>query len=171
MKFKDWFSSKLTVGAFPYKQDENFDASKYDVVINVSDEFYFDIEQQLQNAGCKTYWFPMNEAKRDIGVNSIYGAMVIIQQAEKHNKSVYVHCHAGLNRSPTVWAAYYFMRTGKDAEWSRGSFVNRLAANCTRGYLPPQAEMKGFLGKVASLTKSMQGGILDEAKIGTINNF
>jgi hypothetical protein len=172
MKFKEWFDKKLVVGMFPITQNKHFDASKYDVVINVSDEFYFDVEQKLKAAGCNTYWFPMNECKRDIGLNSIYGAMVVIYEAEKQNKTVYLHCHAGANRSPSVWAAYHYMRTGKHIEKIRSGYINMLIANCSRGYLPPKAEMESFLTEIQTqLDIQMQGGILDMSKIKYINNF
>lgn len=171
MKFAEWFNNNLTVGAFPYRQNTKFDASLYDIVINVSDEWYLDTEMQLRETFINTYWFPMNECKRDIGLNSIYGAMVILSHAEKRNLRVYLHCHAGVNRSQIVRAAYYYMRTGQQLEQDRGGFINMLVASCSRGYLPPKAEMELFLCKIANLIKSMQGGILDMAKVETINNF
>jgi hypothetical protein len=170
-KFKDWFENNLTVGAFPYRQNPKFEASEYDIVINVSDEWYIDTEMQLRESFINTYWFPMNEAKKDIGLNSIYGAMVILQFAEQRNLRVYLHCHAGVNRSEIARAAYYFMRTNKQIETQSGTYINKLIAACSCGYLPPKAEMESFLGKVASLTKRMSGGILDMSKIDTINNF
>lgn len=170
-KFKDWFENNLTVGAFPYRQNPKFEQSNYDIVINVSDEWYIDTEMQLRETFINTYWFPMNEAKKDIGINSIYGAMVILSHAEQRNLRVYLHCHAGVNRSRIVQAAYYFIRTNHQLEIETNNYINRLVAACSRGYLPPKAEMESFLGKVASLTKRMSGGILDMSKIGTINNF
>jgi len=172
MKFTEWFEKKLIVGMFPITQNEHFEPSKYDVIINVSDEFYLEVERKLKGAGCDTYWFPMNECRRDIGLNSIYGAMVIIYEAEKQNKTVYLHCHAGANRSPSVWAAYHYMRTGKHIEKIRGGYINMLVANCGRGYLPPKAEMETFLtGIQKNLDEQMQGGILDMCKIENIKNF
>jgi hypothetical protein len=172
MKFKEWFNSNLVVGQFPIKQNEHFEASIYDVVINVSDEFYLDVENELKSKGCSTYWFPMNECKKDIGLNSIYGAMVILYEAERLNKRVYLHCHAGVNRSVSVQAAYYYMRTGSHVEKIRGGFINMLVANCGRGYLPPKSELEQFLNKINDyLSVEMQGGILDSCKLGVINNF
>ena len=171
IKFKDWFENRLTVGPFPYRQNPNFEPSNYDIVINVSDEWYINTEMHLREAFLSVYWFPMNEQKRDIGLNSIFGAMVILRFAEQRNLRVYLHCHSGVNRSRIVQAAYYFMRTGKQIETQSGGFINKLVAACSRGYLPPLAEMKSFLGRVASMTKRMSGGILDLAKIDSINNF
>ena len=171
-KFKEWYEKNLTVGAFPIKVNTNILPFMYDVIINVSDEFYPDVENKLHLHGCKTYWFPMNECKRDVGLNSIYGAMVILHEAEMQNKTVYLYCHAGPNRSPTVKAAYHYMRTGEHIKEERGGYLNRLLANCGRGYLPPKAEMESFLSAVQKrITKGMDGGTLDMCKIGIINNF
>ena len=168
-KFKDWFDSKLIVGAFPYKVNKQFDPHGIDIVINVSDEWYVEYENLLIEAFVRTYWFPMNECKRDIGLNSIYGAMHILRFAERRNLTVYLHCHAGVNRSQIIRAAYYYMRTGKQLQIDRSiGFENMLVASCARGYLPPKAEMQRFLN---GLTVEMQGGKLDSAKIEAIHNF
>lgn len=177
MKFIEWFENKLVVGMFPFNQDKHFDASKYDIVINVSDEFYPDVERKLKDAKCDIYWFPMNEKKRDIGLNSIYGAMVILYEAEKQNKSVYLHCHSGKNRSPSVSFAYYFMRTGQQINMPRSGYINMLVANCGRGYLPPKAETESFLTNIQKNLdereefKAREGGVLDNCKIDSIRNF
>jgi len=174
MKFEDWFNKRLTVGAFPFKVNEKFAPSEYDIVINVSDEYYADIDMIIRENFKLSYWFPMNECRKDIGLNSIYAAMVIMFAAEKKNRSVYLHCHAGVNRSHTVRAAYYYMRTGKHVESTASiGFINKLVANCTRGYLPPKAEMEAFLLSIQRFldAEGMQGGTLDNCKIDHINNF
>jgi protein-tyrosine phosphatase len=189
MKFKEWFENNLKVGSFPFLVNKSFDPLQYEYVINVSDEFYSEFQFLLN--GLKTFWFPMNECKRDIGLNSLYGAMVILYQAEKENKKVYLHCHAGVNRSRTIQQAYYYLRTGEHLKQDRNKrfdsifivtdkkdetvneFYNMLLSNCNRGYLPPKAELEKFLSNLKSkLTENkMQGGILDSCKIGIINNF
>ena len=172
MKFKQWFAEKVHVGQFPIKQNEHFDATKYDIIINVSDEFYLDVEQHLKDKGCRTYWFPMNECKKDIGLNSIYGAMVILFEAERLGNAVYLHCHAGINRSVSVACAYHYMRTGEHLERIRGGFINMLVANCGRGYLPPKSELEQFLSKLNKmLVQGMEDGTLDGCKLGIINSF
>jgi hypothetical protein len=171
MKFQEWFDKKLIVGAFPYKVNTRFDTDGIDIVINVSDEWYLTFENMIAEKFIKNYWFPMNECKKDIGLNSIYGAMVILDLAEKMNLTVYLHCHAGVNRSQIVRAAYFFMRTNRQLKTDRQGFINQMVAACSRGYLPPKAEMESFLGNVASNIKNMQGGILDLSKINAVNNF
>jgi hypothetical protein len=175
MKYKDWVKSYLEVGAFPIFQNTTWDATKYDVLINVSDEYYPELLQQITdvNPNIQTHWFPMNEAKKDVGLNSIFGAIVTMYHAEIKQKKVYLHCHAGVNRSRCVEAAYHFYRTGNQLERDTNGYINRLVAMCHRGYLPPKAEMEKFLSLVAKKTKvnAQLGGVLDECKISTINNF
>ena len=146
-KFQKWFDAKLKVGGFPSNYN-SFDINRYDYIINVSDEY---IPYRPNN----TFWFPMNECKRDIGLNSIYGALCILNIAFNKNLSVYLHCAAGANRSPTVRAAFYFMKTGKHIIEDYGlldvklgitdPFDNQLIRNCYYGYLPTISEMENFL--------------------------
>lgn len=176
MKFKEWFEKKLIVGAFPYTQNEQFSGVDYDIVINVSDEFYHKYHNHLINmVGIENFWFPMNECRKDVGLNSIYAAMVILHEAEISSKRVYLHCHAGINRSRAVQAAYHYMRTGEhyEPEIKRNSYLNSLLAMCHRGYLPPKVEMEKFLTELSTQLKEtgMEGGLLDHCKIETIRNF
>lgn len=168
--FTDWFENKLTVGSFPISVNTEF-VPDYDYVINMSDEWYALINKSLLYCKCKTFWFPMNEKKRDIGLNSIYGAMVILSIAEKENASVYLHCHSGRNRSRLTQAAYYYMRTGNQLSDGNEKYVNRLHRASVRGYLPPMAELEEFLRNIGKSLDKMHGGILDECKLGVINNF
>lgn len=179
MNFKEWFDRNLTVGGFPIKVNLEF-MPAYKYVINMSDEFYPPINNDLLHCNCKPFWFPMNERRRDIGLNSIFGAMVIMFQAEKENATVYLHCHSGRNRSMTVKACYYFMRTGTQInDPSRdkhgnldGKYRNRLHRSSTRGYLPPMTEMEAFLNKLGKtlVANNMNDRILDDCK-KEINNF
>ncbi len=192
MKFNEWFTKKLDVGRFPSVQWIK-EHTGYDIFINVSDEPYplelsVDIPKKptIVTMGNTNehivkhtvnpqifHWFPMNEMKRDMGLNAIYAACVILYYAEMKNKTVYLHCHGGTNRSPTVQQAYYYMRKGEHLEDDRKTYLNTLIANCTRGYLPPKAEMEKFLnalGKALKTGESM-GGQLCQIKIDTISNF
>lgn len=156
MKFQEWFDNKLTVGKMP----DDFFEDTYDYIINVSNEY-----QSLRPNNY--FWFPMNECKRDIGVNSIYGALIILEKAHTFNKSVYLHCHAGINRSQTVRCAFYYMKTGRHIELAYGSFTNVLIKNCSYGYLPNLIEMQNFL---LMLNQDMEIS-LDRLKLKTLLNF
>jgi len=175
MKFKEWFDANLEIGSYPIMNNSLFEAEKYDYCINVSDEFYFTIDFLITQKGCKSFWFPLNECRKDNGVNSIYGAMVILYNAEINNKKVYLHCHAGIHRSHVVRCAYYFLRTGQQLDNNRTSYINQLLGDCARGYLPPKAEFEAFLNylgsKLPSVKEDLMGGLLDDCKIHTIKNF
>ena len=175
IKFSDWFFNKLHISGFPYLVNTLFEAYKYDTVINVSDEYYTDIDDRLDREGINRFWFPMNESKRDVGLNSVYGAMVVLWEQEKKNKSVLLNCHSGVNRSVTVQCAYHYMRTGEHLVINRNGYVNPLVAMCHRGYLPPKAEMEKFLTllftKLTDEKRVSFGGVLDSIKLSSINNF
>ena len=172
MKFKEWFDNNLEVSPYPTERSIMFrDMNKYEVFINVSCENYtLDMIEAMNGYGQLYFWFPMNEAKRDIGLNSIFGAISVLFDCELKRKKVYLHCHAGVNRSPIVAESYHYLRTGKhlykkevidpsieamfvysdeQKEENRHNikinYPNRLYAACLRGYLPPLAEYEKFL--------------------------
>lgn len=168
MKFNEWFNSKLKVGRFPLSNE--IINSKHDYFINVSDEYISYCFDAAMKSNKKYFWFPMNECIGDIGLNSIYGALQILYIAESENKSVYLHCHAGANRSPTVKAAYYFMRTGNhfvDDNYA-SSKNNRLIDNVNNGHLPAIFQLESFLNccKIQfEKEETMRGGGIDTCKL------
>jgi len=164
INFSQFFDKNLTVGGFPHTVNKKFDYIDYDIVINVSDEW-------LPCNYPNVYWFPMNECKKDIGLNSIYGAMVILRYAERSNLTAYLHCHAGVNRSNIVACSYYYMRTGKHLDTIVNERDNMLLKACSRGYLPPIVEMEKFLSVLSKKLKNYtNSGQLDICKL-SINNF
>lgn len=176
MNFKEWFDTKLLVGAFPSDEDLAGKYSDVDIIINMSDELYFDYVMNLQKTKSH-FWFPMNELKKDVGLNSIFGAINVLFEAEKRNKKVLVHCHSGRNRSRTVIACYYFMRTGEHLRDGDEKYINRMYRSSVRGYLPPMKEFEKFLKNCHEVFKTERvfgknsGGIIDNCKIDSINNF
>lgn len=173
MKFEQWFNTRLTTGGLPYEVEENYDINAYNAIINVSDEYSLSIHQKHTYNHKLYLWFPMNERKKDAGLNCIYGAMIILFKMEELNEHVYLHCHAGANRSIAIKSAYYYMRTGQHYQHQKGTFMNPLLAMCGRGYLPPKAEMEKFLSLLGTklIKQEMTGGTLEEIKIEAINNF
>lgn len=173
-KFQDWFANKLTIGGWPTRVNKKFELRKYGYIINVSDEYYHEDYKVMSLSGVHYFWFPMNEFKKDMGLNSIYGAIMILWQAEQDGDPVYLHCHMGSNRSWTVAAAYYFWRTGKHLEKvTRNNHINKLHQNCAEGMLPPLAEMEAFLRHFLEEWKKgqMRAGLLSMAKVSAIKNF
>lgn len=166
----DWFNTKLNVGSYPYLHSHFFN-NNYDYIINVSDEYYWETDKKLQVNSSKTFWFPMSETVCDIGLNSIYGALVILYNAEKENKSVYLHCHAGTNRSEIVRAAYYYMKNNKqfDAKNSDISYLNRLVKACYEKKLPTLEYTEQFLTLLGKFLNNFNGepmgGLIDEIKL------
>lgn len=164
MKFQEWFDKKLKVTRYPLPDE--IKKTQPDYVINVSCEYISSNHKVCMNHGIKYFWFPMDEVSGDIGLNSIFGALQILWIAEKEKASVILHCHAGVNRSPTVMEAYYFMRTKKhfvrvQSEESKERFKkmfidcenfdfnnnNRLLNNIEAGHLPSKNKMELFLKK------------------------
>lgn len=170
-KFIDWFTRKLKCSGFPTEKGINNDIiNQVDIVINVSDE-NINIRTYKKYAmyGIQYYWFPMNEISKtsNIGINSVFGALNILFEAEKDGKIVLVHCHAGVNRSRTIIDSYYYMRTAKhlnntvpeiDASYWKmfdiknredsiltGYSNNRLVENCNSGNLPVLRKFEKFL--------------------------
>ena len=168
MKFKEWFEKDLIVSMFP---DADFHYGNYDCIINVSDEYKPECAMLASVNNCRYFWFPINERKRDVGLNSIYGACCILHLAESGKSKVYLHCHAGVNRSQAVRAAYHYLRTGKHHNYEYGGFINPLLAMCGRGYLPPKAEMEEFLSELSKQLRQNKYMGLDMIKIETIKNF
>jgi len=173
--FKDWFTDKLLACS---QEDAIHITSKKTkpacVLINVSDEIIPTIISGHSGNVVSYFWFPMNEVKRDIGLNSIYGAMNVMHEAERKGMRVIVHCKAGANRSQIIKCAYYSMRAGQQLEdelCHKG--VNQLIRACNRGYLPPKKEMEKFLRETGNklIKKGEYLTSLDKIKLKTINNF
>lgn len=163
--FEHWFNHNLVTGAFPIKGNQR-DFSDFDVIINVSDEYYDDVDLELTSLGCKTFWFPMNERKEN-GINSIYGACLILYKAFKKDKFVYSHCHAGLHRSIVVKCCFYFMMTGRHFDSFYSGYVNPLYYDCVNKRLPELHKMQGFLLEMKLNFDDLEdclGGVLDDLK-------
>lgn len=136
-----WIEEKLTVCRYPVL-NEFKDAGKYahyDIVVNVSDEAYIEYIEELTKLGKQVFWNPMSETNENMGLHSMFAALNILYQAEKLNKSVLLHCHAGINRSQTVKACYYYMMNGHHIEEKKQGNIllnsNMLLHNTSR-HLP-----------------------------------
>lgn len=170
-KFISWFGSRLAVGAYPGEKTPTWSILDWEVIINVSGEYYGEYRHYTR---VERHWFPMSEKMADMGINSIFGALVVLWNAEKEGKTVYLHCHSGSNRSRTVRCCYYYLRTGKhlDDPHKSGPHLNKLLANCDRHYLPHHTEMEAWLRAVGEgLKTGLTRELLSVSKIETINNF
>ncbi len=186
MSFTEWFNTKLVIGRFPLPAEINKSNFKY--IINVSDEYISYCHDAAITAGIKYFWFPMSECTLpDMGLNSIYGALQILHQAEQENAKVLLHCHAGANRSPTVADAYYFLRTKKHREPRKisqdiidgvnkmcgitepqeQSGLNFIQENIKQTLLPCSEKMEAFLAECEKIFEkeiTYRGGGLDMCK-------
>lgn len=151
-KIKEWINSSLIVARFPVSKEfqEGGIYSDIDVVINVSDEYYPKISDTIIKEGKMPFFFPMGESGSDMGISSIYGALMALYDAYAMEKRVLLHCQAGANRSPTVKAAFYYLMTNEHLEEiSKGSIIltaNRLKDNCGK-HLPELKKMELWLSK------------------------
>ena len=161
IEFKTWFQEKFKRTGFPdkehidfstfmMKKGKNWDAFKdFDVIINVSDFSSLNYSICCQGDYKSYHWFPMNEKTNDIGINSIFAALTILYDTYQQNKSVFLHCYNGTNRSAIVEACFYKMMTGEDLIQSFTKngidFKNRIQYNSFKGFLPHMSLMDSFL--------------------------
>ncbi|MBU0944058.1 MAG: dual specificity protein phosphatase family protein [Proteobacteria bacterium] len=148
---QQWFYTKMKVAKFPAM--EEVQAGEYDDVtfrINVSDIFQAELDNAFACRGIRNYWFPLGEAF-GMPLESLYGAMRIIKEAEQQNQSLLLHCHAGRNRSVLVADCYHFLSTlhhrkqdQQGLPYARNN-PNRLQLNCDDGQLPGIYKMEEFL--------------------------
>lgn len=171
--FLKWFNSKLITGRYPTPGE--IVKSDFDTIINVSDEYIavnHIVATENKTKFRKYFWFPLNENGGNIGLNSIFGALQILWLSEHNNEKVYLHCHAGANRSVTVAQLYYWMRTKTDfietnkneafteedwfkmfnittevekASYRKMNKQNRVQNNIEAGHLPARILLEHFL--------------------------
>lgn len=167
--FETWYTQQLQVLRYPVP-GEILKLPAGSHVINVSDKYIPACHQAALTAGVFYHFLPLNECTGDVGVNSIYGAMQILQWAEENNARVLLHCHAGITRSPAVAQAYHYLRTGHHCDrQQKRSPQNALTGLIAAGLLP--ANFEQFLQRYAvclqELGVSYRGGLLTQLKIET----
>ncbi len=149
--FTDWLSTKVTISKFPTIDD--IQAGLYDGYqwrINVCDIFHPEVDIEFQHKGLHSFWFPLGEAF-GMSLECLYGAMRIMYEAEKHDQSLLLHCHAGRNRSVMVADSYYFLRMQQHRQPDQPGLKyaekspNRLLLNIDDGQLPGLYKMEEFL--------------------------
>ena len=140
-----WLESKVKVSPFPSVKDVEgglYDSFEYR--INVSDLYRPEVEEAFRvHTAIKGFWFPQGEAF-GLSLESLYGSLRILWEAEQEDSRVLLHCHAGRNRSQMVYDSYYFMQTGKHPENSK------LLLNIDDGQLPGIYRMETFFSSCLS---------------------
>lgn len=157
--FHEWFKNKLIVGGYPSRDDKTekfymcndttpLDAAR--VVINVSDEFFLQHNLEMMQSKTLWLWFPLGEDKGSMNYSSLFGIMQTLYACEKQDIIVYLHCSAGINRSWTSVAMYYYLRTGQPFNAPNIKlWRNQMDKNIAKGILPSKEEMDNFLDRVA----------------------
>ncbi len=149
--FTGWLSNKVVISKFPTVDD--IQAGLYDNFryrINVSDIFNPEVDAVFKQRGLSSFWFPLGEAF-GMALESLYGALRIMWEAEKHRQHLLLHCHAGRNRSVMVSDSYYFLRTEEHRQPGQPGLKyaqhspNRLLLNIDDGQLPGIFKVEEFL--------------------------
>jgi protein-tyrosine phosphatase len=152
--FYEWFNEGITISSHPHNNDELF---KYDIIINVSDEFNEKTFYFANKHDKGYFWFPMSECNSNAGLHSIYGALRILEICEQNKSKVLIHCHAGVNRSPSIKESYYVMKTGEIFSKEKTPMVYR---NIFNGNLPSFKQYYDFLMLMSDSTNSLDMCIL-----------
>ena len=130
----NWLKTHLTVSKFP--STEKVKASGCDILVNVSDLYRSEVI-----SGVREYWFPLGESF-GFSLSSIYGALKVMYEAYRIDDIVLLHCHAGQNRSRTVYECLFYLISGSHAEKPERS---KLMLNINDGQLPGIYKMEEFL--------------------------
>lgn len=163
--FHDWFSSKVLISRFPTVED--FRAARFDNYryrINVSDIYHPEIDLMFNKIGTANFWFPLDEAF-GMALESLYGALRVMCEAENQDQSLLLHCHAGNNRSVMIADCYYFLRTQDHRKLDQPGLTyaknnpNRLLLNIDDGQLPGVYKMEEF---IQGCTESFDSAFLED---------
>ncbi len=168
MPIEEYLQSKIKVVGYPMIGEFEKEYKDFDVIINVSDEYYCDYGRKVMTLGKEYHWLPMGESEKDMGINSIFAALYVMYQSYLRGHAVLLHCHAGANRSPTVQACFYFMMTDNHIEEKRDEkgFIrdgNMLSYNAGK-HLPDIAWIENWLRKCRYAFDNPQcfiGGLFD----------
>lgn len=145
--FKDWYKEKLKVTRYPVLneiKEPNGIYKDVQVFINVSDEYWMEYSNKFWESGKQNHWFPLGENAKDMGLNSIFGALQVMYLSFIRNYSTLIHCHAGINRSQTVKACFHYMMTGEHSPEDETKNINMLKHNADK-HLPSISKMEAWL--------------------------
>ena len=108
------------------------------IVINVSERDYpTEYKQYLLQQGRQLWHLPLSETGSDMGLENILQCVGILEQADKRNTPVIVHCEGGNNRSRVVVECFHYRKMGFQLNDEYKGAINHLVYNCSIGMLPP----------------------------------
>jgi hypothetical protein len=145
--FIEYFKVKIKVSSMiAADKVDRGDYDEFDIFINMSDHFNSAAMQNLFLKQKQSFWFPCGEFQ-GISLSSLYGALKVLDTAYKEDKKVLLYCMSGVNRSKTVYDAFYFAKTNTHlpdnfiglGEWFSSS-INMLLYNINNNYLPRYTE-------------------------------
>ncbi len=143
---------KIDIGNHPNMQknkQEILDA--YNVIINVSDDPAYDVDKN----GPKIHWHPINE----FGYwtyQPFYWIVHTLNHYIKERCRIYVHCHAGVHRSPMI--SYLYVRSlGKSPEEAYAMLDEPLALGHSGNWLEAVFQSDVEAGRIpADIVEFMQ---------------
>lgn len=145
-KLEKFIKNNIIVARFPVTSEiKDGIYSDFQVIINVSDDFWLGNSEEVMKLGKLNYYFPMGEQSTSMGLSSLFGALQVLYEIYKWNPEwkVLIHCSAGLNRSPTIKSAFHYMMTEQHEDVDS----NKLIYNCLRNHLPDLNKTELFLNK------------------------
>jgi len=167
--FLEWINKCFTISAHPAKKSMKGNWwHDYDLVVNLSDYIDHRLHTQITVQGTPVFWFPMGETY-GMPLENIFGALSTLWEAEKNNRTVFLHCMAGRNRSVTIADCYYFIRQGKhrsdnsdDVSYGKNK-SNKSLLNINDNQLPGIYRMEHYLENCRELFDNPK--IADDAYI------
>lgn len=119
---------------------------RVDVVINVSESEWPPFFEETFTFGPKRLvHLPLRETGTDMGLENILQCIRILEEADRDNLPVIVHCDFGNNRSRVVAECFHYRKLGFQLEDPYKGAINHLAYNCSIGLLPPIEEMEKLI--------------------------
>jgi atypical dual specificity phosphatase len=113
----DWvIANKLAVGRVPRRQDiERLTQAKIQVILSLCPPSECPLPPEMQTQfQCHCLPLPDSHYEEDMRLEQLHQAVGIVYKAILNQQPIYVHCRAGVERSPTVCIAYLCRVQGMD---------------------------------------------------------
>ena len=113
-----WILPKVvSIGSAPrYENDVNFLKSKKikSILCLCSQEEFEDVKKIKENFKFRRIILPDHKSNSIMSKSQIHNALNELNILKKEGKSIFVHCNAGVERSPTIILAYLIYSEGYD---------------------------------------------------------